>query len=73
MTAGLQAGEFGGSLLVGLLLPDRFGRRITILTAVAIYLVGQAILVSSMSQGQFIAGRVLNGFGAGAFFQTISL
>ncbi|KAK6371805.1 high affinity glucose transporter [Exophiala oligosperma] len=73
LTAGLQAGEFGGSLIFGLLVPDRFGRRITILSAIAVYLVGQAIVVSSTTQAQFIVGRVINGLGAGAFFQTISL
>ena len=73
MTAALLAGEFGGSLAIGFLLADRFGRRITVLAAVAIYLVGQAILTSSHTQGQFIAGRVINGLGAGALFQTMSL
>jgi len=73
LTAGLQAGEFGGSLILGFLFADRLGRRRTILIGLAIYLVGQIILVASVSQAQFIAARVINGFGAGALFQTMSL
>ncbi|CAK7205459.1 high affinity glucose transporter [Sporothrix eucalyptigena] len=73
MTASLQAGEFGGSLILGYLLSDRLGRRLTILISIAIYLIGQAIVVGSVSQGMLIAARVINGFGAGALFQTMSL
>ena len=60
-------------MTLGYLLSDRLGRRLTILIAIAIYLVGQIILVASVAQGQFIAARVINGFGAGALFQTMSL
>lgn len=73
MTAALIAGEFGGSLLIGYLLSDRLGRRMTILTSVIIYLIGQAIIVASQNQAMFIAGRVVNGLGAGGLFQTMSL
>lgn len=73
MTAAMIAGEFGGSLLIGFLLSDRLGRRLTILASVAIYLIGQAIIVASQNQAMFIAGRVINGLGAGGLFQTISL
>ncbi|KAI7083093.1 hypothetical protein KC356_g7826 [Hortaea werneckii] len=73
LTASLQAGELGGSLILGYLISDRLGRRFTILIGVAIYIVGQAILVAPTSQGMFIAARVINGFGAGALFQTMSL
>lgn len=73
MTAGLLAGEFGGSLMIGFLISDRFGRRITILFCVVVYLIGQAIIVASQNQPMFIAGRVVNGLGAGGLFQTISL
>lgn len=34
---------------------------------------GQALVTASVSQGMFIAARVVNGFGAGALFQTMSL
>lgn len=60
-------------MILGYLLSDRLGRRLTILIAICIYLVGQIILVASVAQGQFIAARVINGFGAGALFQTMSL
>lgn len=73
MTAALIAGEFGGSLLIGFLLSDRYGRRRTILTSVVIYLIGQAIIVAAQNQPMFIAGRVVNGLGAGGLFQTMSL
>ena len=72
MTAALIAGEFVGSLLVGLVLSDRFGRRITAIACCGMYLVGQAILVASQNRGMFITGRVLNGLGAGPLFQTMS-
>ena len=73
MTAALIAGEFVGSLLVGLVFSDRFGRRVTIIASIFIYLVGQAVLVAAQGQGMFIAGRVVNGLGAGPWFQTMSL
>ncbi|OJJ42605.1 hypothetical protein ASPZODRAFT_76671 [Penicilliopsis zonata CBS 506.65] len=73
MTAALLAGEFGGSLLTGFFVADRLGRRKTILSCVLIYLIGQAIIVASQNQAMFIAGRVVNGLGAGGLFQTISL
>jgi MFS family permease len=73
MTAALLAGEFGGSLLIGFLVSDRFGRRVTILICVLVYLIGQTIIVASQNQAMFIAGRVINGLGAGGLFQTISL
>ena len=73
MTVALIAGEFGGSLLVGHVFSDRFGRRITIIASVVIYLVGQAIIVAAQNQAMFIAGRVINGLGAGPLFQTVSL
>lgn len=73
MTASLIAGEFGGSLLIGYFISDRFGRRKTILASVLIYLVGQIILVTTTTQPQFFVGRVINGFGAGGMFQTMSM
>jgi MFS family permease len=73
MTAALIAGEFVGSLIMGLLFSDRSGRRVTIMASVVVYLVGQTILVASQGQGMFIAGRVINGLGAGPWFQTMSL
>lgn len=72
MTAALIAGEFVGVLVVNLF-SDRFGRRITIWICVAIYLAGQVLLIAAQGQGMFIAGRVINGFGAGPWFQTVSL
>ncbi|ETN39303.1 uncharacterized protein HMPREF1541_05526 [Cyphellophora europaea CBS 101466] len=71
MTASLIAGEFVGTILIGLV-SDRFGRRMTIWICIGIYLAGQVVLVAAQSQGMFIAGRVINGFGAGPWFQTVS-
>lgn len=73
MTASLIAGEFFGTLSIGLFCSDRFGRRFTILLSCAIYLIGQAILVAAQNRGMFIAGRVINGLGAGPLFQTMTL
>lgn len=73
MTAALIAGEFVGALLVGLFLSDRLGRRMTIIVSVLCYLLGQAVLVAAQDQGMFIAGRIVNGLGAGPWFQTMSL
>ena len=72
MTASLIAGEFVGALVVGILLSDRFGRCITIITAAMVYLIGQIIVVAAQNRGMFIAGRVINGLGAGPLFQTVS-
>lgn len=73
MTAALIAGEVVGSLLVGFIFADRFGRRTTIFVSIALYLGGQALLVAAQNQAMFIVGRVINGLGAGPWFQTISL
>lgn len=73
MTAALIAGEVVGSLLVGFIFADRFGRRTTIFVSIALYLVGQALLVAAQNQAMFIVGRAINGLGAGPWFQTISL
>ena len=73
MTASLIAGEFVGSLLIGLVFSDRFGRRVTIMASILVYLIGQANLIAAQGQGMFIAGRVVNGLGAGPWFQTMSL
>ena len=72
MTAALIAGEFAGSLLVNMLVSDRFGRRYTIVFSVVVYLLGQVILVAAQNRAMFIAGRVINGLGAGPLFQTVS-
>ena len=73
MTAALIAGEFVGALFIGQFFSDRFGRKVTLFLSIALYLAGQALLVAAQNQDMFIAGRVLNGFGAGPWFQTMSL
>ena len=73
MTVFLIAGEIVGSLLVGMFISDRFGRRKTALMSVAVYLIGQAILVVAQDRAMFLVGRFLNGFGAGPMFQVVSL
>lgn len=72
MTAALIAGEFVGSLVVGFAIADRFGRRATIIGSAVIYLIGQVLVVAAQNRGMFIAGRAINGVGAGPLFQTVS-
>lgn len=73
MTVLLIAGEIFGSLIVGLFISDRFGRRKTALMSVVAYIIGQAILVAAQDRAMFLTGRFLNGFGAGPMFQVVSL
>ena len=73
MTVSLIAGEVVGSLFFGMFISDRLGRRKTTIITVVVYMVGQAILVASQNRAMFLTGRVINGFGAGPCFQTISL
>jgi len=73
MTVILIAGEIIGSLFVGMFISDKFGRRKTALMTAVVYLVGQAILVAAQNRAMFLAGRFLNGFGAGPMFQVVSL
>ncbi|KAJ9636447.1 high affinity glucose transporter [Knufia peltigerae] len=72
MTAAMIAGEIVGSLFVGFIFADRFGRKPTIFVSIALYLGGQVILVAAQNQAMFIVGRAINGLGAGPWFQTIS-
>ncbi|KAK3676649.1 high affinity glucose transporter [Recurvomyces mirabilis] len=72
MTAALIAGEFFGSLVVGFTIADRFGRRATIIGSAIVYLIGQVLVVAAQNRGMFIAGRAVNGLGAGPLFQTVS-
>ena len=72
MTVALIIGEFFGSLLIGHFISDFLGRRKTILVTVAVYLIGQVFVVAAQNRAMFIAGRIINGFGAGPLFQTVS-
>jgi MFS family permease len=73
MTVSLIAGEIVGSLLVGMFVSDRFGRRKAAFMSVIVYLIGQAILVAAQNRAMFFVGRVINGVGAGPMFQVVSL
>lgn len=60
----LAAGSVLGSAVAGLV-SDKFGRRDSIVFACVFWLIGTSVQVSCRNYGQFIAGRVLNGFTVG--------
>ncbi|KAJ5471247.1 hypothetical protein N7530_008604 [Penicillium desertorum] len=60
----LSAGTFFGALIAGDL-ADWFGRRITIISGCAIFIVGVVLQTASASVGLLVAGRLISGFGIG--------
>ncbi|MFI6599525.1 MDR family MFS transporter [Nonomuraea sp. NPDC050536] len=56
-------------------LSDRFGRRATFITGIAVFMAGSALCGMAQTMGQLIAARALQGVGAGALFvlPTIAL
>lgn len=73
ITASIQAGAFAGSLLTGLFLADRLGRRRTILCGAALFTIGIAISCGSINVRQLIAGRVINGLANGCTAMMVPL
>lgn len=53
------------SALLAIFIGDIFGRRRMLLAGISILILGKIIQASSYSLGQFVAGRVLAGFGNG--------
>lgn len=63
ITASIQAGAFGGSLLNGAFIADRYGRKKTILFGSALFTIGCAIACASNGIACLVAGCVINGLG----------
>lgn len=73
ITASIQAGAFAGSLLTGLLLADRFGRKKTLLFGSALFGCGIAISTAANGVACLVAGRVINGLGNGCLAMMVPL
>jgi sugar porter (SP) family MFS transporter len=73
ITASIQAGAFAGSLLTGLLLADRIGRKKTLLFGSALFSIGIAISAAANGIPCLIAGRVINGLGNGCLAMMVPL
>ena len=69
ITASMSAGSFAGAVAAGTV-SDRLGRRIALMIACAIWVVGIVIQCSSQNVAQLIAGRVIAGL-AGTFASTL--
>lgn len=64
-------GAFGS--LACTLMGDVWGRRKTIWVAAAVQLIGDIIIATSYSLGQFIVGRIITGLGTGGIIATVSV
>lgn len=73
ITASIQAGAFVGSLLTGLLLADRLGRKRTLLAGSALFTIGIAITTASNNVACLIAGRLINGLANGCCAMMVPL
>ncbi|KAI9819640.1 MAG: hypothetical protein M1827_007090 [Pycnora praestabilis] len=73
ITASIQAGAFAGSLLTGLFLADKLGRRRTILAGSALFTIGIAISCGSPNVRCLIAGRIINGLANGCCAMMVPL
>lgn len=62
----LYLGVFGASQLIYGPLADAFGRRVVLLTAIGVYILGTALCVFAPSFELLLAARALQGLGAGA-------
>lgn len=70
VTSILSAGTFVGALTAGWL-ADAIGRRLSIIIACAIFIVGVVLQVAAQNLGLLIAGRVIAGFGVGIISATV--
>ena len=73
ITASIQAGAFGGSLLTGAFIADRYGTKKTILFGSALFTIGCAIACASNGIASLVAGRVINGLGNGCLAMMVRL
>lgn len=70
ITASMSAGSFGGAIAAGFI-SDHIGRRLSLMIASAVWIIGAAIQCSSHSVAQLVAGRVISGLaGAKPLVQT---
>ena len=73
ITASIQAGAFAGSLLTGLFLSDRLGRRRTLMCGAALFTIGIAITAASNNVACLIGGRLINGIANGCCAMLVPL
>jgi len=64
ITASMSGGSFIGAIAAGFL-SDWIGRRLSLVIACCIWVVGTAIQCSSQNVGQLIAGRIISGLAVG--------
>lgn len=64
ITASMSLGSFFGSL-ASTFVSEPFGRRASLLTCAALWMIGAAIQCSVQNVGQLIAGRIISGLGIG--------
>jgi len=64
ITASMSAGSFIGAIAAGFV-SDLLGRRMSLMIACCIWVVGAAIQCSSQNVGQLIAGRIISGLAVG--------
>jgi MFS family permease len=64
ITASMSLGSFAGSLAAGPL-SDKLGRKLALVVACIIWIVGSIVTATTHSVGQLIAGRVINGLSVG--------
>ncbi|KAJ5646080.1 Major facilitator-type transporter ecdD [Penicillium lividum] len=72
ITSILSAGTFFGALLGGVL-AERFGRRITIMISCLIFSIGVAVQVATINVAGLVAGRLIAGLGVGGVSSTVIL
>jgi SP family sugar:H+ symporter-like MFS transporter len=72
ITSILSAGTFFGALFAGSL-ADWIGRRLTIISACLVFIVGVIIQITATSVGGLVAGRTVAGFGVGIVSTTVIL
>lgn len=72
ITSILSAGTFFGALLGGVL-AERFGRRLTIMISCLLFSIGVAVQVGTVDVGGLVAGRLIAGLGVGGVSSTVIL
>lgn len=60
ITASMSAGSFGGAIAAGFI-SDSIGRRLSLMIASAVWIIGAVIQCSTHSIAQLVAGRVISG------------
>lgn len=72
ITGILSAGTFFGAIIAGDI-ADFIGRRITIICACVVFIIGAILQTASTSIGLLVPGRLISGFGVGAVSAIIIL